>query len=438
LCGRRTYYRPLSAAHARPSRSSLFLRDNHPTSLPKRGVWRVSVFILPGMKPFLGEMVPAAGTIHQYKLSVIGKHQDPLFQQYARAVEHLAETKENISCQVEAYFETQFEQRLSQVKRQLGGAFVQAKPSASLVWGECEDGTCLFFKDAQKFFDWCFKRFKYEDSTNRAFYKRMGNKAHRAAMDATGRSYVNVSFQVGRDPPEKVTFELFDEECPETCKIFRNMLDDPKFHESLIHRIKDGAWIQGGDLVDGSGANSAFKADIRDESFFFKHDRAGMIGMANRGYVDTGGSQFYITVKELPYLDGMFVLFGRVVSGMRTILRIARLRCENERPIIEVRCSSTPDQLEVAEQRPVIDLKGQKEQKLKEEQEERDAATKVQSLYRGKRDKQRVQEKREEKQAATKVQSMYRGKRDKKRVDEIREQKKSGKISYTNVDDLRA
>merc|ERR550514_280144 len=172
--------------------------------------------------------------MHQYKLSVIGKHQDPLFQQYARAVTYLAESKENISCRVEAYFETQFEQRLNQVKWQMGGAFVHwAKPSAALVWGECEDGTVLFFRDHQKFFDWAFKRFKYEDNTNRALYKRFGNKAHRAAMDATGRTYVNLSFQINKEPPEKVTFELFDEECPETCKIFRGMLEDPKFHGSL-------------------------------------------------------------------------------------------------------------------------------------------------------------------------------------------------------------
>lgn len=395
----------------------------------------VAVSIIATMKPFSGDMV-SPGMAHQYKLCVVGKYQDPLFQQYMRAAMYLSETKPNISSSAEAYFETQFEQRLNQIKRQLGGPFVQSKPSAALVWAECEDGTVLYFKDAQKFFDWAFKRFKYEDGTNRALYKRFGNKAHRAAMDKTGRSYVHLSFQIANDPPEKVTFELFDEECPQTTKIFRDMMEDPKFHGSLIHRIKDGAWIQGGDLVDGSGGNSSL-ADVRDESFRFKHDRAGMIGMCNRGYVDTGGSQFYITVKELPFLDGKFVIFGRVVSGMRTILRIGRSRTENERPLIDVRVTSTPDQLEVAEQRAPVDLKGQKEQKAKEEEEEQQAATKVQSLYRGKKDKQRVQEMKEEKQAATKVQSMYKGKRDRARVEEMKASK-GNKMSYSSQDDLKA
>merc|ERR1719456_2072386 len=122
---------------------------------------------------------------------------------------------------------------------------------------------------------------------------------------------------------------------------------------------------------------------------------------------------------------------------MRSILRIARLRTENERPIVDVRCTSTPDQLEVAEQRQPVDLKGQKEQKAKEAAEEQQAATKVQSLYRGKRDKQAVQHKREEKQAATKVQSMYRGKRERKKVDDMRAQQTRKRVSYTTSDDLR-
>merc|ERR550514_2494981 len=100
-----------------------------------------------------------------------------------------------------------------------------------------------------------------------------------------------------------------------------------------LHRVKAGAWVQGGDLVDGSGANSeaADGGVLRDESFKFLHDRPGLLGMASCGK-DTNGSQFYITVKELNFLDGKSVIFGRVISGMRVILRISKVATMNERP----------------------------------------------------------------------------------------------------------
>lgn len=385
------------------------------------------------MKPFEGEMVPV-----EYKLCVAGKYQDPMFQQYKAAVEYLAETRDNVSACVEGYFETQFEQRLRQIVKQYEGAFRQAKPTTAIIWGETDDNKVLYFGDPQKFFAWASKRFKYEDNTNRALYKRLANKAHRKAMEESGRSFATIAFQVGGEPPESVTFEFFDEECPDTCDKFMKVLEDPAFHGSAIHRIKAGAWIQGGDLVDGSGANSSVE-DFRDESFRFKHDRPGLIGLANKGYADTNGSQFYITLKEMPFLDGRSVLFGRVVSGMRTILRIARLETQNERPVVDVRASCSPDQLEVtAPARDPVAIKKQPKKLTKEEQEEAAAATKVQSLYRGKRDKKKVQELKEEKAAATKVQSLYRGNKDRKAIQEKKQAKRGSKVDYGTADDLAA
>merc|ERR1712093_243665 len=115
---------------------------------------------------------------------------------------------------------------------------------------------------------------------------------------------------------------------------------------------------------------------------------------------------------------------------MRTILRVSRLATESERPTVTVRVSCTPDALEVSApaREPVKMAKKAppKSAMTQEEQEEAQAATKVQSLYRGKRDKQRVQEMKEEKQekeAATKVQTMYRGKRDRKKVQDLKNSK---------------
>merc|ERR1711988_808553 len=92
------------------------------------------------------------------------------------------------------------------------------------------------------------------------------------------------------------------------------------------------------DLKDGSGRNSE-AADgnfMRHESFRFARDRPGLLGMCNHGK-DTNGSQFYVTARPLPFLDGKFVVFGRVISGMRTILQAAKVRTVNERPSVDIR-----------------------------------------------------------------------------------------------------
>jgi cyclophilin family peptidyl-prolyl cis-trans isomerase len=160
-------------------------------------------------------------------------------------------------------------------------------------------------------------------------------------MSETGRTYCALAFSIGDAPPELVHLELFDEECPNLAANFIKLLESPKFDASQIHRVKSGAWVQGGDLVDGSGANSeaAEGGVLRDESFKFLHDRAGLLGMANCGK-DTNGSQFYITVKELNFLDGQSVIFGRVISGMRVILRISKVATMNERPTVSVTVAS--------------------------------------------------------------------------------------------------
>lgn len=289
------------------------------------------------MKPFVGPMVEPE---IQYKLTVIGKHQDPLFQAYRVAAEYLAESKLNVTCSVEGYFETQYEQRLKAITRQYG-AFIQSKSRDPLIFAETDDEKVLYFLNNQRFFDWAFKRFKYEDKTRQIFYKRIGNKAMQSVMSETGRTYCALAFSIGDSPPEMVHLELFDEECPNLCANFIKLLESPKFDGSHIHRVKTGAWVQGGDLVDGSGSHSEAASGelLRDESFKFLHDRAGLLGMANCGK-DTNGSQFYITVKELNFLDGQSVIFGRVISGMRVILRISKVATMSERPTVAVTVSA--------------------------------------------------------------------------------------------------
>jgi len=280
----------------------------------------------------------------KFHIQVYGKYQDPLFQMYKKAAENLSMDRVDVMATVEASFESQYEQKLRYLVNKFGGPFLQAKPSSALVFAETDDDKVLYFLNERRFFEWAFKRFKYEDNTRLIFYKRIANKSIQAVREASGRSYCAISFAFGSGEKETVHFELFDEECPVLAKNFLDLLTAKGFDGHPLHRVKAGAFVQAGDLVDGSGANSAGAQGgyLRNESFQIPHDRPGLLGMANQGK-DTNGSQFYVTVKELPFLNGRTVVFGRVIGGMRTILKISKMETKNERPVEEVKLYAQPE-----------------------------------------------------------------------------------------------
>ena len=151
--------------------------------------------------------------------------------------------------------------------------------------------------------------------------------------------------KIGDDPPERVIFQLFDEEVPKTCKNFRYLCsngifnkDKPSYQDTSFHRIIKDFMLQGGDITrgDGTGGYSIYGEEFDDENFNLTHNQPGMLSMANAG-PNTNNSQFFITFKKTPWLDNKHVVFGIVISGFDIVKKIETLETDDkDKPLTDV------------------------------------------------------------------------------------------------------
>ncbi|AOW00770.1 YALI0A17314p [Yarrowia lipolytica CLIB122] len=148
-------------------------------------------------------------------------------------------------------------------------------------------------------------------------------------------AFVYMDFAVGGEPVGRVVFELFDD-TPLTSANFRALCKGDKptpegsvpltFKDSNIHRIVRNFAIQGGDIVygDGTGGTSIYGDQFDDENFVHNHAEPFVLSMANAG-PNSNKSQFFVTLKGSPHLDGKHVAFGKVVAGKSVLRQLEEL-----------------------------------------------------------------------------------------------------------------
>ena len=131
------------------------------------------------------------------------------------------------------------------------------------------------------------------------------------------------------------TVRLFDQEAPKTVENFVGLAEgtkqwtDPRTNQKvtqpyydgiIFHRVIDGFMIQGGDpLGQGIGGPGYTFADEFHPKL--RHNKAGILSMANRG-PNTNGGQFFITLGPTPHLDDRHSVFGEVIEGMDVVRKI--------------------------------------------------------------------------------------------------------------------
>jgi cyclophilin family peptidyl-prolyl cis-trans isomerase len=129
-----------------------------------------------------------------------------------------------------------------------------------------------------------------------------------------------------------IRIELLPEAAPKTVAQFEKLAGEGFYDGTTFHRVIPDFMIQGGcpntrnadPRDDGKGGGEIF---LEDEFTDLPHQR-GAVSMANRGSLNSGGSQFFIVLADATHLDGKHAVFGRVIEGMEVADAIARLEID--------------------------------------------------------------------------------------------------------------
>jgi len=137
-----------------------------------------------------------------------------------------------------------------------------------------------------------------------------------------------------------ITIDLFHGSAPDTVANFLKLVQDGYYDGLHFHRVIKDFMIQGGcphskdptSRRAGTGG-PGWQIPCEASALALKHDKPGILSMANAGR-DTGGSQFFLTTVATPWLNGNHAVFGEVTQGMDVVKTIEGCRTmPGDRPV---------------------------------------------------------------------------------------------------------
>lgn len=120
-----------------------------------------------------------------------------------------------------------------------------------------------------------------------------------------------------------IVLELFENEAPETVGNFVSLVEGGKYDGTIFHRVLKGFMAQGGDPKGDGTGGPGYQIYCEIDGKKYRKHFAGSLSMAHAGK-DTGGSQFFLTFRATPHLNGKHTCFGRVVQGMDVLEKLQR------------------------------------------------------------------------------------------------------------------
>ncbi|CEG39211.1 peptidyl-prolyl cis-trans [Plasmopara halstedii] len=161
------------------------------------------------------------------------------------------------------------------------------------------------------------------------------------------RAFLDVS--IGGAKAERIVVEVAKDIVPQTATNFIKMctegfksraLGSGSYKNSKFHNVTKGVYLVGGDVLkgDGTGGHAALVENQRffdDENYALQFSEVGVLGMANAG-INKNASQFFISLKPLPHLNGRNVAFGKVVEGTNILKNIESVYCVKHKPLTDI------------------------------------------------------------------------------------------------------
>ncbi|MEW5979511.1 MAG: peptidylprolyl isomerase [Acidobacteriota bacterium] len=137
-----------------------------------------------------------------------------------------------------------------------------------------------------------------------------------------------------------IELEFFPDAAPEHVRNFLRLCQLGFYDHTAWHRVARRFVIQGGDLGTrrprlGAAEMASGVRRLPPEISDLKHEE-GTLSMARGDDPNSAETSFFICLTRQPKLDGKYTIFGRVVSGVETVERIANVHVKGETPVVRV------------------------------------------------------------------------------------------------------